>query len=88
VLSGNTEYTPKARPLKSEGPAFWRNLYEDVGGRRRDWLEHDLYEYTWDIVNRFISESSQENSTVLEGLRQFTTSSKFPEFYKEFGLLT
>ena len=88
VLSGNSEYTPKARPLKSEGPAFWRNLHEDVGGRRRDWLEHDLYEYTWDIVNRFVSEGNQENSTVLEGLRQFITSSKFPGFYKKFGLLT
>ena len=44
----------------------------DIEGYRSDWLEHDLYEYTWDIVNHFTSaEGSYDNSGVLEGLRQY-----------------
>ena len=72
MLSGNLEYTPKAQPSNNDGAAFWRNLYVDIEGYRSDWLEHDLYEYTWDIVNHFTSaEGSYDNSGVLEGLRQY-----------------
>ena len=84
MLSGNPEYTAKARPLNDEGASFWQKLYMDAEGRRRDWLEHDLYEYTKDIVNRFISEGDHDNSTVLEGLRQYVISGKLAEQLKEF----
>jgi len=82
VLSGRPEYTPKARPLNNEGATFWQNLYQDVNDCRRNWLERDLYEYTWEIVDGFTSGGSYDSSGFLEGLRQCIISGKLPEFYK------
>ena len=80
MLSGKPEYTPKARPLNNEGATFWHNLYQDVDGCRRDWLERDLYEYTWEIVDGFTSGGNHDNSGLLEGLHQFIISGTLAAF--------
>jgi len=53
---------------------FWDDLRKGDGMElRRKWMEHDLRDYTWDIVRRFIDDPSSP----LEGLGQYTLSGKF-----------
>ena len=63
MLSDNKKYAPKARPLSND-PNFWENARKNGLG---DWLEHDLYEYTYTLVERLIGE---DPGTALQTLRE------------------
>jgi hypothetical protein len=67
MLSNNTKYTPKARPLDDD-PFFWENARENGLG---DWLELDLYQYTQTLVETLICERP---GTALQTLRQTVMS--------------
>jgi hypothetical protein len=67
MLSNNTKYTPKARPLDDDVD-FWENARKNGLG---DWLELDLYDYTRTLVERLIGEHP---GTALQTLRQTAMS--------------
>ena len=77
ILSDKThvEYTPKAHPLDSD-PDFWEKARTEGLG---DWLELDLYQHTYDLVKRLITESS---GTVLQTLRQTAMSGMSAHFFR------
>ena len=81
MLSDNTKYTPKARPLV-ENPNFWEEVRTKGLG---DWLTMDLYEYTGILVERLIAERT---GTILQTLRQTTMSGPSAQFFIYFLRLT
>ena len=77
TLSNNTNYTPKARPL-DDNPNFWENARKNGLG---DWLERDLYEYTYTLVEKLVG---GRPGTALQTLRETVISGTSDQFFRFF----